>query len=149
MPICRPNSKPANHLRLVNALSRRAVTCAAENPAFSRFADRRELPKRAKRGAAGNHVSIPAVLVDIVEFNQIAKEQVAHGAYGSHATMYRRSSRPNVSRKTANWTIFHKIVASRCGTVTCDRIKTADFAEGPLFPRSAWEHTALTLRVRW
>jgi len=35
-----------------------------------------------------------------------------------------------IAQNLDRWTIFHKIVASRCGTGTCNRRKTADFAEG-------------------
>ena len=113
------NSRPVQHLRLVDRFSRLVSTCASENHVISRSTDGRWLTPEAKRGVPVNHGPIPAVLVDIVQFNRIVKEQIASGFHSAHANMYRRLSRPNVFPKIANWTIFHKIVASHCGEMTC------------------------------
>jgi len=78
------------------------------------------LTPEAKSGVAVNLVSIPAIVVDIVQYNQIIKEQLQYGLYSSHANMYRLLSRPNVSPKIANWTIFHKIAASRFIARACE-----------------------------
>ena len=110
---------PRHDLALVDRLSRSLSTCADLHRGNHRIDLHCWLTPGAKSGVAVNLVSIPAVMVDIVQFNQVAKEQSASASHSAHANMYRRLSRPNVSPKIANWTIFHEIVASRCRARTC------------------------------
>jgi len=76
LPVGRPNSLSINLLRLVDRFSQLVSTCAAENLAFSHSGDPRWLTPEAKSGVAVNLVSIPAVMVDIVQFNLFVKEQM-------------------------------------------------------------------------
>jgi hypothetical protein len=47
--------------------------------------------------------------------------QFASAVHSACANMYRFASGPIVSSKNADWTIFHKSVASRCSTSSCER----------------------------